>query len=249
MAVAEVMNDSAHKARFDNLNSRVKDVWNDIFNTSKMVSAIRDGVVDPRLYALYMIETYHYTSHNARNQALVGVQAKGIHPNYMKFCFHHAYEETGHENLALADVKSLGLDIEPSSLPKPLPATEVLIAYLYWVASNGNPLQRLGYSFWAESSYEYINPLVDKIRSSLNLDDSQLSFFIAHSEIDSKHAEEVARIMVRHARTDEDWRDIEQVMVTSLKLTGHVLDDVFETYEAVVSGTCADYPFLDRLAS
>lgn len=249
MAVSDVTNDSLHKPRFDRLNARVEAVWNEILGRSKMVSAIREGEVDPRLYALYMIETYHYTSHNARNQALVGVTGRHIHPNYMKFCFHHAYEETGHENLALADVRSLGLDIEPDGLPKPLPATEVLIAYLYWVAANGNPLQRLGYSFWAESSYDYINPLIGKIRSSLNLNDDQLSFFIAHSEIDSKHAEEVARIMVRHARSDQDWRDIERVMTTSLRLTGRVLDDVFETYQTVAAGSCSDYPFLDRLAA
>jgi hypothetical protein len=66
------------------------------------------------------------------------------------------------------DLLSLGVDKSTLEIPTPHPNTEVFIAYLYWISINGNPLQRLGYSFWAEDSYQYIGKLIDNVRTCLN---------------------------------------------------------------------------------
>ncbi len=48
--------------------------------------------------------------------------------------------------MALDDLRALGLLLQDPQreLPPPFPVTEMLIAYLYWVSSRGNPVQRLG---------------------------------------------------------------------------------------------------------
>lgn len=135
------------------------------------------GSVSKALYALYMIETFHYTAHNARNQGLVGVR-HADNPVYAKFCFEHAAQEVGHEKMALHDVMSLGLKSEVFDMPPALPATEVLIAYLYWISFTGNPLQRLGYSYWAENAYQFITPLITRISEVLALKPAQLTFLL-----------------------------------------------------------------------
>lgn len=241
------MNDMEFDARLERLDDRVATVWDEILKTSRLVQAIRDGSIDKALYAIYMIETYHYTAHNARNQALVGVRHADLAP-YAKFCFEHAAEEVGHERMALHDVMSIGLKEHDFAIPQPLPATEILIAYLYWISFTGNPLQRLGYSYWAENAYLYITPLIERLRQLLQLQESQLTFFIAHSAIDADHFDEIKKIMRRTCKQDADWADIERVMETSLRLTGAMLDAVHDEYERYRSGASTRYAFLDVLS-
>ncbi len=235
-------------AHFHSLEARLKDAWSNILNNSPLIRTIMEGKADRRLFGLYMIETYQYTLHNARNQALVGVRSMDLPIQYMKFCFEHAEEETGHELMALHDLLELGLSREDVVIPKPLPATELLIAYLYYVSGNGNPVQRLGYSFWAENCYGYINPVIAKIKETLKLKDTQLTFFIAHSHIDEEHSREVYDMIRRFCIREEDWEDVERVMLMSLRLQGEMLDNVYSAYQGLVRGEPSPYAFLDKLA-
>lgn len=218
--------------------------WDRIISQSPLFAAIDEGRIDRRFFALYMLETYHYTLHNARNQALVGVRALRSEPQYLRFCFEHAAEETGHELMALHDFKSVWPKDAPFEIPPPLPETEVLIAYLYWISATGNPLQRLGYSYWAESSYQYVLPRVKKLQAHLGLERNQLTFFIAHAEIDEHHAREVNQTLANHCKSSADWQAVERVLVTSLRLTGRFLDGIWAEYEALNANAPSPYSFL-----
>ena len=44
----------------------------------------------------------------------------------------------------------------PDTVAVPLPATEALVGYLYYVALRYGAVARLGYSFWAEGVYGHI---------------------------------------------------------------------------------------------
>lgn len=226
--------------QFAALEQRISATWTDILDNSPLARSIRTGAFSQELYMIYMLETYHYTSHNARNQAVAGV-AHPENPVYMKFCFDHAADEAGHEMMALHDLRSLGQAEGELALPAPLPSTETLIAYLYWASKNGNPFRRLGYSFWAESSYQYITPLVGKVKERLGLKDSQLTFFVAHSAIDEEHAREVRNIIERVAKTQADWDAIGETAEVSLRLTGRMLDDVHAEYQKLAGGLPSRY--------
>ncbi|WKV96685.1 iron-containing redox enzyme family protein [Pseudomonas sp. H22_DOA] len=228
------------------LDERIENVWADILDNSRLVKAIRGGGVSKALYAIYMIETFHYTAHNARNQGLVGVR-HADNPVYAKFCFEHAAQEVGHEKMALHDVMSLGLKNEAFDIPTALPATEVLIAYLYWISFTGNPLQRLEYSYWAENAYQFINPLINSLSETLSLKPAQLTFFIAHSDIDVEHFNEIKLILQRTCKDQSDWDAVATVMETSLRLTGNMLEAVYEQYEAWQNGLAPRYDFLHAL--
>ncbi|RKP52556.1 iron-containing redox enzyme family protein [Trinickia fusca] len=226
--------------QFAILEQRISGTWAEILDNSPLARSIRTGEFSKELYMIYMLETYHYTSHNARNQALAGV-AHPENPVYMKFCFDHAADEAGHEMMALHDLRSLGHVDDDLTLPAPLPSTETLIAYLYWASKNGNPFRRLGYSFWAESSYQYINPLVGKVKEKLGLKDSQLTFFVAHSAIDEEHAKEVCNVIERVAKSQSDWDAIGETAEVSLRLTGRMLDEVHAEYQKLVAGLPSRY--------
>jgi len=231
--------------RISALERQIEDAWHDLLKNSSFVSGIRSGDFDPRLFGIYLLETYQYTSHNARNQAIAGARTLDRDPSYLKFCFEHAAEETGHELMALHDFSALGFERESiDNLPAPLPATEILIAYLYWISFQGNTVQRLGYSYWAENCYRYINPLIKSVQSQLGLKDNQLTFFIAHGSIDVVHAREVVKVLDHHCKTDADWKAVERVMLTSLRLTGNMLEEVWNAFQDLRDAKPSPYTFL-----
>lgn len=216
--------------KFDYLDNKVSEIFDEILSQSLFIDSIKLGRVTKELFAIYLIETYHYTKHNPINQALVATRNINIPKKYRIYCYKHAREETGHENMVLNDIGQLGFNPQAVKCLKPLPETETLIAYLYWISTQGNPFQRLGYSYWAENCYRYINPVIERLGEVLSLTKKQLSFFIAHSSIDEKHAVEVANNIDLYCRTDEDFEDLAQVLETSLRLTGKILSAVYSKY-------------------
>lgn len=229
------------------LEQRLARTWAELFSSSRFIRTIQQREMTKKLYALYMLETYHYTQHNTRNQALVAVHGQLQSRHYQKFCLTHAAEEVGHEQMALHDVLSLGLKAGDFQLPEPLPETETLIAYLYWVSTNGNPVRRLGYSFWAESCYQYVNPLIQQIRETLQLTPAQLTFFVAHAEIDQDHMAAVNEMLQKVCTSSADWEAVAEVMETSLRLTGRMMEAVYDEYLALLDGRSSRYAFLASL--
>ena len=151
--------------------------------------------------------------------------------------------------MAYHDLASLGSGNSAIAIPPPHPTTEIFIAYLYWVSTNGNPLRRLGYSFWAEDSYGYIEPLVRQVKETLGLDASQMTFIISHAAIDQKHSQEIEEMIGTFCKTEEDWQAVEDVMNTSLRLQSEMLEQVVNSYLTLKNGGVGPYGFLDALVS
>ena len=102
------MNQKSASDRFGHLQTQRDLAWSEILENSKWANFIREGEFDRRLYGIYLIETYHYVIHNPRHQAMVGAGTKEPIFKYIKFCYEHAEEETGHEMMAFHDLLSLG---------------------------------------------------------------------------------------------------------------------------------------------
>ncbi len=233
---------------FESLDCRMQSCWDHLLDNSPMIQAVMAGCSDRRLYALYLIETYQYTRHNAQNQAVVAIRLTAGETPYLQFCLRHASDEAGHEQMAIHNLKMLGVDPVNVTNLTPLPATEVLVAYLYWISVQGNPVQRLGYSYWAENSYHFIGPILETIQESMKLERSQMTFFIEHASIDTRHSEWVRRMIQKMAITRQDWQDIARVLETSLRLTGNILMEVCQQYENLKAGEPSPYVFLNRLS-
>ena len=193
-----------------------------------------------------MIQVYYYAFHTARNQALVGLNLANTDSKYMQFCFEHALEETGHELMALHDLRSIGIIFkDKADIPEPLPSTDLLIAYLYYVAAHGNPVQRLGYSYWSETSYSFIRTFMDMLIQSMDLDKNQMTFFYSHSHIDDKHAKDVADILVKVCKTDKDWDAVKKVAKITLGLTNDMFQESFEEFLNLMRGDYSPYSFIN----
>ncbi|MBN9412000.1 MAG: iron-containing redox enzyme family protein [Burkholderiales bacterium] len=180
--------------------------------------------VSREFYRDLMLQIYHYSRHNSMNQAVAafGPAPEGL----LRFVYRHAAEELGHERMVTHDLKSIGLLDEADLDLPPLPATEALIGYLYYVALRYGPVARLGYSFWAESVYGHIQDPFAKISRDLQLTSKNLTFFGSHAEADAEHSQQVEDAIVRFAVSPQDQALVLKVARTTLSLTGQLLDQV-----------------------
>jgi len=205
------------------LKESVTEDWDNI-KKGNFWKLIFSQAVTPALYRDLMIEIYHYTKHNSRNQAATSmVEAPD---GLLKFAYQHAAEELGHERMVIHDLESLNLLDKDLLQRKPLPATEALIGYLYYVAFKYGAIARLGYSFWAEDVYEQIDDALRKIRQDLSLADKNMTFFVAHAKIDEKHIDQVTDCIDRFAKTPAEQALVQQVAKTTIFLTGQLLEQV-----------------------
>ncbi|MDF2463375.1 MAG: putative transcriptional activator, TenA family [Ramlibacter sp.] len=176
------------------------------------------------LYRDLMLQVYHYSRHNSMNQAVAAFvpAPEGL----LKFVYRHAAEELGHERMVIHDLKSVGLFDEADLARQPLPATEALIGYLYYVSLRYGAIARLGYSFWAEGVYGHIAGPFAKISQDLQLTSKNLTFFGSHAQADEAHIRQVTEAIERFAITPAEQAQVVQVARTTLFLTGQLLDQV-----------------------
>jgi hypothetical protein len=223
-ALADANDSPLNRELFERLDRSVDELWAHAVGSEFWQHVLAHGF-DRDLYSITMTQIYHYTRHNSLNQAAAAFGADPDEIGLLRFVYGHADEELGHEKMVLHDLRAIGLLGPDDSIGEPpLPATDALINYLYSIALREGPVARLGYSYWAESVYGYIAPMLLEARRSLQLTDQEMAFFVAHAEIDSKHAAEVRQAIEKSVRTDAQAEAVHRVAVTTLWLTISVLD-------------------------
>ena len=213
------------------LEKAVAKQWQQIKGGKFWKHVTSDGF-DKDLYSSLMAQVYYYSKHNAVNQAIAATSFRSKPSNkLLKFVCKHALEEIGHENMIIKDLQSI--DIDATFLQEDeqcLPPTQALIGYLYHTAMNLGAFPRLGYSFWAESVYDDIAPILESMRSSLNIEDKNMTFFVAHSNIDEHHFEEVKKAICSYEFSSEEASQVIEVAEVTLYLTGQIMESVITNY-------------------
>jgi hypothetical protein len=171
-----------------------------------------------------MMQVWHYSRHNSMNQAVAAFvpAPEGL----LKFVYRHSSEELGHERMVVHDLKSVDLFREADLEAAPLPATEALIGYLYFVGLRYGPIPRLGYSFWAEGAHSHLQEALAKVCVDLKLTSKNVTFFGAHAEADEHHIQQVEQAIADYALTREQQDMVTRVATTTLTLTGDILEQV-----------------------
>lgn len=206
-----------------NLRATVDAEWVQI-KKGRFWERVMGQPVSRELYRDLMLQVYHYSRHNSMNQAVTAFvpAPEGL----LKFVYQHAAEELGHERMVVHDLKSIGLFEDADLSQPPLPATEALIGYLYYVSLRYGAVARLGYSFWAESIYVHIQDAFRKISADLGLERKNVTFFGSHAQADESHSQQVDEALTRYATTKEEQALVTRVALTTLSLTGQLLEQV-----------------------
>ena len=212
----------------EELEKKMSSCWQDILSrplAADVQKILTSG--DKKLYAMWLCQVAHLTRHTSAHQALVGIRVNQTSYPYAKFCYEHASEEVGHEMMAIHDLKKIGVNVSKvDDLPAPLPATQKLNAYLYFISERAHPATRLGFSYWAEKCYPFIHSLAGNTKKSLGLEDHQMTFFVSHAVIDEKHAADVERIVKIVCKTPEDWAAVTTGMVDTLEMAIEIFAEI-----------------------
>jgi thiaminase len=213
----------ADRRFIDSLREKVEGEW-DRIKQGEFWQRVMGAPVTPALWRDFLVQVYNYSRHNSMNQAVAAFvpAPEGL----LKFVYRHAGEELGHERMVTHDLKSIGLLDESELNATPLPATEALIGYLYFVALRYGAVARLGYSFWAEGAHAHIQEPLRKLCGDLKLTSKNVTFFGAHAEADEEHIKQVEDAIERFAVTPQDRELVTRVCLTTLSLTGQLLDQV-----------------------
>jgi hypothetical protein len=232
-APADTTDSTLHRQLFERLDRSIDELWTHASNSEFWQHVLTRGF-DRELYRIAMTQIYHYTRHNSLNQAVAAFGADPDEIGLLRFVYGHASEELGHEKMVLHDLRAIGLLGPDDGIDEPpLPAVDALINYLYSIALREGPVARLGYSYWAESVYEYLAPILLEARRWLHLTDKEMAFFVAHAEIDSKHVVEVRQVIQKSVHTAAQAEAVHRVAVTTLWLTLSVLDQVLAQWKHV----------------
>jgi hypothetical protein len=218
---------------FERLDEMIACTWRRMQHGAFWQHVMTEGF-DRDLYRDLMVQVFHYTRFNSLNQALAVTRTMPEQRALLRFVYRHADEELGHEMMVVHDLRSIGAidpDDDLTAFPK-VPATDALVNYLIGVACAEGAVARLGYSYWAEDVYPYIAPLLGVARGSLELTDRQMTFFVAHSDIDAGHSAEVRRVIAKVATTPQDHDAIYRVAETTLWLTTQLMEQTFERWSS-----------------
>jgi hypothetical protein len=234
LVAAEDITDTFHDAPaspaeelFVRLDRSIADLWGRA-QTGKFWGHVVSEGFDPELYRLTMVQIFHYTRYNSIHQAVAAFRALPEETELLRFVYGQAKDELGHEWLIVNDLKSIGLWVGREIAEAPLPATDALINYLYSVALREGPIARLGYSYWADSVYRQIGPLLLAARESMALTADNMTYFAAHAQINAQHSEQVRAALWREVTTPARAEMVHRVAVTSLWLTIQLLEQAFE---------------------
>jgi thiaminase len=209
------------------LRESIEAQWREI-KKGQFWRLVTEKTVTRELYRDMMLQVYHYSRHNSINQAVCAFvpAPEGL----LRFVYRHASEELGHERMVTHDLRSIGLLDEADLAKAPLPATEALIGYLYFVALRYGPIPRLGYSFWAEDSHAHIGEALAKVCADLQLTGKNVTFFGSHAEADADHIRQVEEALEKYAVTPQDQELVSRVATTTLSLTGQLLEQVAQRH-------------------
>lgn len=223
------ISEATTQAFLKRLDAVILDGWKRIQGDRFFAHVATHGMARP-LYQLLMVQMYHYTKWNSINQAVAAGRVPPERMAVLKFVYRHAREELGHENFVLHDMKALGLLDRALIEAPPLPATQAFVGYLNNVCRELGAIPRLGYSAWAESSYDHVDLIMKAVRNDLKLSDAQMTFMVAHHRIDIEHARQVRDVLEKDIHDPKEQEGVIETARTTLYLLGAILDNVLEAY-------------------
>jgi hypothetical protein len=138
-----------HMGTFDQLSGTFRTVQSSFLN-SPGLRRLQEGGIGVAHYATYLMQVFHHTRENPQIQALATVYFRGHQRAAIKRFFCHASSEIGHEQLALDDLRELGVCVDALPFQNPLPQTTALIAFPFYQIHNLNPVGYLGYLYFLE---------------------------------------------------------------------------------------------------
>lgn len=199
------------------------------FMDSRPMKRLFAGDLTAVNYAAYLRETYFYTRENPQIQALATAWFRGEDRQMVKPFLRHALSETGHDALALADLKALGWKIESIPEERPLASTTPLISFPFYAIQYRSPLSYLGYLFFLEFLPTSRGAEIVAALSGIGVPSGAMSFLDEHRSIDVHHNRMMKEYAAAMLRSAADVDEVVYCMEVTGALFAQMLDGAFES--------------------
>jgi hypothetical protein len=168
----------------------IKQKWNEKFDEVEKTVAfgrLLHGDLEVKHYAALMRQIFHHARENPQIQTLAASYLRGTDRAMVKPFFRHATSEIGHDQLALNDLKALGVDTSGIPWERPLPATTSLLAFAFYQIQHLDPIGYLGYLFHLEFMPTRCGKQILSSLERAGVPSEAMSFIYDHSTIDVGH--------------------------------------------------------------
>lgn len=208
----------------------IKQEWFKVFEEVSLTAPfqkIAKGEVTVEHYKAVMRQVFHHARENPQIQALATVYFKGKQRELVKGFYRHAISEIGHDQLALNDIKSLGVDVSEIPFERPLPATTALISYAFYQIQHLNPIGYLGYLFHLEFMPTRSGKAYMELFKKIGVPSEAMTFIQDHSTIDIGHNKLMEDYVEKLIQTEDDMESVIYAIKTTAKLYANMIDEAF----------------------
>ena len=208
----------------------------------KLRASVRDGIMsdsgvaelmttkaDPKFYARYLENVWHYAQHSATVIGLAGTRCVLSHPPLAQYLMHHALEELGHDAWALQDLAALGVSEATVRKSRPVPACAAMVGFEYYTAGYGNPVALFGWLYVLEAMGDDLGHIVaEAVSKGLDLPDG-VKFLAGHGDADEDHTLDIIENIKKHIKGD-DLDDVHHVADVVANLYVRMFAEIFQDH-------------------
>ena len=208
------------------------------FNAMSGMQRLLSGDLTVAHYQSLLREIYFYARESPPFFAAILIHLRGAQREYIKKMLQHASSETGHDELALADLRALGVHTDNTPNERPLPATSALIGFSFYLIQYLNPVSYLGFVFHLEYLPTHFGQQYAQGFLQADVPMNAMSFLLEHTEADVGHnllmADYVEHLLLNQRDVDDT---IYAMQVTSV-LFANLVEAAFRRVD---EGDTRDY--------
>jgi pyrroloquinoline quinone (PQQ) biosynthesis protein C len=189
------------------------------------------GTLTVAHYKILMREIYYNSRENPQSFALMAAYLKGNKRDLSPKIFRHCLAEYSHHDLALEDLRNLGVDVSEIPHRRPLPTTEAMVAFAVYQVQHSNPLGDLGYLYHLEMIPAGNGAGILKALRAMGVPDNALSFIDEHAKVDATHTKWLEGYLRESIESEEDIRAVIHGAQGTARLHGLMLQGILDAVE------------------
>lgn len=210
---------------FKQLKEQTELARQSLFASPNIMDALH-GRITLDQYIAFLSQAYHHVKHTTPLLMACGAALPERHSGLRRAIAHYIEEEIGHEEWILADIAACGGDADAVRNSKPLPATELMVAYAYHVIDRGNPLGFFGMVHVLEgTSIALATHVAGIIKTQLSLPANAFSYLNSHGSLDIQHVAFFQELMDQ-VTDQQDQDDIIHCANMFYRLYGQIFDSL-----------------------
>jgi hypothetical protein len=168
------------------------------FLTIPVLQAGVAGAIDHATYLAFLTEAYHHVGQTAPLLMACGARLPRHHDWLRKAVAEYISEEIGHDEWILDDIRECGGDAEAVRNGTPNPATEQMIAYVWYTVLRANPVGFFGMVLVLEgTSVALATQAAGALQQSLGLPTRCFTYLTSHGALDISHMAHFRSLMDR----------------------------------------------------